>query len=155
MGKKKMIAVIGASQPPADLLKVAEEAGRLIAENGAVLVCGGLGGVMEAAARGAKSGQGLTIGILPSHDKTSANPYIDIVIPTGLSEARNVIVASAADVVISIGGGYGTLSEIAFALQHYIPVIGINTWEAKQKDLTAKIIRVSSAKEAITRAMEL
>ena len=107
----------------------AAEVGRLLAERGAVLVCGGRGGAMEAACRGAKEADGLTVGILPGSDRSEANPFVDVVLPTGLGEARNALVVGAADVVIAVGGGYGTLSEVALALKAGKRVIGLGTWE--------------------------
>ena len=120
------MAVIGPGDEPT---VAAAEVGRLIAERGAVLVCGGRGGAMEAACRGAKEVGGLTVGILPGPDRSEANPFVDVVLPTGLGEARNALVVAAADVVIAIGGGYGTLSEIALALKVGKRVIGLGTWE--------------------------
>jgi uncharacterized protein (TIGR00725 family) len=120
------VAVIGPGDEPT---VAAAEVGRLIAERGAVLVCGGRGGAMEAACRGAKEVGGLTVGILPGPDRSEANPFVDVVLPTGLGEARNALVVAAADVVIAIGGGYGTLSEIALALKAGKRVIGLGTWE--------------------------
>jgi uncharacterized protein (TIGR00725 family) len=120
------VAVIGPGDEPT---VAAAEVGRLIAERGAVLVCGGRGGAMEAACRGAKEVGGLTVGILPGPDRSEANPFVDVVLPTGLGEARNALVVGAADVVIAIGGGYGTLSEIALALKAGKRVIGLGTWE--------------------------
>jgi len=120
------VAVIGPGDEPT---VAAAEVGRLIAERGAVLVCGGRGGAMEAACRGAKEVGGLTVGILPGSDRSEANPFVDVVLPTGLGEARNALVVAAADVVIAIGGGYGTLSEIALALKVGKRVIGLGTWE--------------------------
>ena len=120
------MAVIGPGDEPT---VAAAEVGRLIAERGAVLVCGGRGGAMEAACRGAKEVGGLTVGILPGSDRSEANPFVDVVLPTGLGEARNALVVAAADVVIAIGGGYGTLSEIALALKVGKRVIGLGTWE--------------------------
>jgi uncharacterized protein (TIGR00725 family) len=102
--------------------------GRLAAERGAVVVCGGLGGAMEAACRGAKQAGGTTLGILPGADRSAANPYVDFALPTGLGEARNALVVRAADVVIAVGGGYGTLSEIALALKAGKRVIGLDSW---------------------------
>jgi uncharacterized protein (TIGR00725 family) len=96
-----------------------------------VVVCGGLGGAMEAACRGAKQAGGTTVGILPGTDRSAANPYVDFALPTGLGEARNALVVRAADVVIAVGGGYGTLSEIALALRGGKPVIGLDTWEVE------------------------
>jgi uncharacterized protein (TIGR00725 family) len=128
MQKRKIIAVIGSGDATAVEIKLAETVGKEIALRGAVLVCGGLGGVMEAACRGAESAGGETIGILPGDNPQSANPHVQIPIVTGLSHARNVIVVKSAQVVIAIGGSYGTLSEIAHALQNNIPVIGLKTW---------------------------
>jgi uncharacterized protein (TIGR00725 family) len=102
-----------------------------VAERGAVVVCGGLGGTMEAACRGAKGGGGTTVGILPGGDRSAANAYVDFALPTGLGEARNALVVRAADVVIAVGGGYGTLSEIALALRIGKPVIGLETWDVE------------------------
>jgi uncharacterized protein (TIGR00725 family) len=120
------VAIVGAGEGPTG---AAAEVGRLVAERGAVLVCGGLGGVMEAACRGAKQAGGMTVGILPGTDRADANPYVDIALPTGLGEARNALVVRAADVLIAVGGGYGTLSEIALALKAGKRVIGLDTWE--------------------------
>lgn len=125
------VAVIGAGIADAETMALAEEVGRLIAENGALLVCGGLGGVMEAAAKGAKSAGGTTVGILPQPYRHDANAYIDVPIATGFGEGRNVFVVRTADALIAIGGEYGTLSEIAFALKSGKPVIGLNTWDIR------------------------
>jgi uncharacterized protein (TIGR00725 family) len=140
---KPIIAVIGGRRTEKRLLKEAEDVGRLIARRGAVLICGGLGGVMEAASRGAKSEGGITVGILPQNDSGNANQYIDIPIATGLGIGRNVIIARTADALIAVGGAYGTLSEIAFALQMAKPVAGITTWDIKG------IISVENAAEAV------
>jgi uncharacterized protein (TIGR00725 family) len=128
---KKIIAVIGGRRTAKPLLREAAEVGRLIAQRGAILLCGGLGGVMEAASKGAKSGGGITVGILPQNDSEDANSYIDIPLATGLGIGRNMIIARSADALIAIGGEYGTLSEIAFALQMGKPVVGIKTWDIK------------------------
>ncbi|MDQ7787876.1 MAG: TIGR00725 family protein [Thermodesulfovibrionales bacterium] len=146
---KRIIAVIGGRRTEKALLKEAEEVGRLIAGNGAVLVCGGLGGVMEAASRGAKAEGGLTVGILPQNDPKGANQYIDIPIVTGLGIGRNVVIARTADALIAVGGEYGTLSEIAFALQMGKPVIGIRTWDIKG------VVPAENAGVAIEKAFEL
>jgi len=124
------IAVIGSSEPRPEAIAVAEEVGGVIAGLGAVLICGGLGGTMEAAARGAKGKGGLTIGILPTYDKESANRFIDIVIPTGLGHARNVVVAACGDAVVALPGEHGTRSEVAIALKLGKPVFGIGAWGA-------------------------
>jgi uncharacterized protein (TIGR00725 family) len=107
----------------------AEPVGRLLAERGAVLVCGGLGGAMEAACRGAKAAGGTTVGVLPGLDRGEAGAYVDVALPTGLGQGRNVVIVHAADVLIAVGGGYGTLSEIALALRAGKPVIGLDTWD--------------------------
>jgi uncharacterized protein (TIGR00725 family) len=146
---KKIIAVIGGRKTEKALLKEAEEVGRLIARRGATLVCGGLSGVMEAASKGAKSEGGLTVGILPQNDSKDANKYIDIPLATGLGISRNVIIARAADALVAVGGAYGTLSEIAFALQIGKPVIGIKTWDIKG------VISVENAVDAVNKVFEL
>ncbi len=130
LSKNKMfVGVIGAGDADAEIMELARAVGRGIAEMGAVLVCGGLGGVMSAACQGAKEKEGLTIGILPGAEKFGANPYVDIAIATGLGEARNLIIIRTADVLVAIGGSYGTLSEIGFALKMGKRVIGLKTWE--------------------------
>ena len=125
---KICIAVIGGSCPTSNELKAAEEVGRRLAQRGVVLVCGGLGGVMEAACRGASSESGVTVGIIPGDSRRAANPYVQIAIVTGIGYARNVAVVKSAHSVIAIGGSYGTLTEIGHALQSGIPVVGLNTW---------------------------
>jgi uncharacterized protein (TIGR00725 family) len=123
------VAVVGPGSAGEEQVAAAEEAGRLIAARGALLVCGGLGGVMEAACRGARAAGGTTLGLLPGDDPGDANPFVDIALPTGLGEGRNALVVRAADAVVAIGGGYGTLSEIALALRAGKPVIGLGTWD--------------------------
>jgi uncharacterized protein (TIGR00725 family) len=125
------VAVIGGSRPGRAALDQAFEVGRLLAARGAILVCGGLGGVMEAAARGAREGGGLAIGILPGAGPADANPSIDIPIATGLGYTRNSLVVMNADAVIAIDGEYGTLSEIAYGLIYGKKVIGLGTWDVK------------------------
>ncbi len=124
-----MVAVCGESDPGTSLAELAFEVGRGIAQRGAVLICGGMTGVMEHAARGAREAGGLTIGLLPTDDPSDANPYVDVAIATGLGHARNAILALTADGVIAIGGGLGTLSEIALALRNKKPAVGIQTWQ--------------------------
>ena len=126
--QKVQISVIGSSHPDPEFAPIAREVGRIIAASGAVLICGGLGGIMEEAARGAKERDGLTIGILPDYNKESANPFIDILLPTGLGHARNVLVVASADLVVALPGSHGTLSEIAIALKLGKPVIGVRAW---------------------------
>lgn len=148
------LAVIGPSEAQAQTLELAEQLGAEIARNGALLICGGLGGVMEAAARGAKRAGGWTVGILPTGDTRSANPFIDIPIATGMDEARNVILVRTAQAVIAVAGAYGTLSEIAFALKLGVPVIGLGTWELRAPDGSAPpIIRAGSPAEAVQKAL--
>jgi uncharacterized protein (TIGR00725 family) len=146
MPKRPVIAVIGGRRADKFLLIEAREAGRLIAERDALLVTGGLGGVMEAASEGAQSAGGITVGILPQDNKEGANQYVDVPLATGLGVGRNVIIARTADAAIAIGGGYGTLSEIAFALQMGKPVIGIRSWDVKG------VIPAASAGDAVEKA---
>ena len=154
--KKKLIAIIGGGQCSAKEAKLAEEIGRELARRGAALICGGLGGVMEAACKGASSEGGLTIGILPGDSHQAANPYVQIPIVTGLGYARNVAVVKSAQAVIAIGGSYGTLSEIGHALQSGIPVIGLNTWSlSRNGQQDNSIIPAQSPAEAVDKALEL
>jgi uncharacterized protein (TIGR00725 family) len=151
-----IIAIIGDSSCSPGEAQLAESVGELLAQQGATVVCGGLGGVMEAVCRGVKSKGGLTVGILPGQDPSTANPWVDIPVVTGLGEARNVAVVKSAQAVIAIGGRYGTLSEIAYALKSSIPVIGLNTWSLSRNGLEdASIIRARSAIEAVDKAISL
>ncbi|MBI5099747.1 MAG: TIGR00725 family protein [Nitrospirae bacterium] len=145
-----IISVIGAGSCDKDIYRIAEEVGKLISQKGATLITGGLGGVMEAASKGAKEAGGITVGILPGFSNKEANKYVDIPITTGLSHARNIIVARSADAVIAISGGYGTLSEIAIALKLGKPVIGIETWENIEG-----VILAASPEEAVQKVFEL
>jgi len=144
------ITVVGAGQCDQATASTAERVGMEIARRGGVLVCGGLGGVMEAAAKGAQAAGGVTIGILPGERADDASPFIDIPIATGLGQARNVVNVAAADAVIAVSGGYGTLSEIALALKMNIPVIGLESWT-----ISEDILRAGSPEEAVARAFEL
>ncbi len=151
-----IIAVIGASQCSEEIARIAEDVGRELAKRGVTLVCGGLGGVMEAACRGAKMEGGLTIGILPGTSRHDANPYVDIPIVTGMGEARNVIVVRSAQAAIAISGEYGTLSEIAYALKLGIPMIGLGTWQlAKGGREVRDIVVAKTPKEAVEKAIAL
>jgi uncharacterized protein (TIGR00725 family) len=123
------VAVVGPGAASPEQEAAAEEVGRLLARRGAVVVCGGLGGVMEAACRGASREGGTTLGVLPGLDRGAANPFVSVAVATGLGEARNALVVRAADALIAVGGAYGTLSEIALALKAGKPVIGLGTWE--------------------------
>ncbi len=146
---KKIIGVIGGRSVTDDLLAAAEEVGRRAADMGFSIICGGLTGVMEAASKGAKEAGGLTIGVIPQDDKSHANRYIDVPIATGMGIGRNVIIARTADVLIAVGGEYGTLSEIAFALQLGKPVIGIDSWDIKG------VVKADNAEDAVVRAVSL
>jgi len=155
-GKKKFIAVIGGSQCSSQEAKLAEEVGRELARRGVALVCGGLGGVMEAACKGASSEGGVTIGILPGENRQAANSYVQIPIVTGIGYARNVAVVKSAQAVIAIGGNYGTLSEIAHALQSGIPIIGLNTWSlSRNSQPDDSIIPAQNPIEAVNIALSL
>jgi uncharacterized protein (TIGR00725 family) len=123
------VAVVGPGDARPEHESRAEEVGRLLAQAGSTVVCGGLGGVMEAACRGAKEAGGTTLGILPGSDRRTANRFVDVAVATGLGEARNALVVRAADGLIALGGGHGTLSEIALALKAGKPVVGVDSWE--------------------------
>jgi hypothetical protein len=155
MSRPVVIGVIGENDPPADVAALAEAVGAEIAAAGALLVCGGLGGVMTAACRGAHARGGITIGILPSSRREDANPYVTYAIPTGLGHARNILVARTAQAIIAVGGRFGTLSEIAFAKIEGIPVIGLQTWELKREGMREDPIqRARDPKEAVAMALE-
>lgn len=149
MDKRLLIAVIGGRNAGRSLLKQAEEVGSLLAKEGAIVITGGLSGVMKFASKGAKKEGCITVGILPQEHRDSANEYITIPLATGLGIGRNVIIARSADALIAIGGEYGTLSEIAFALQMGKPVIGIKTWDIKG------VIKAKDAKDAVSKLMKL
>lgn len=141
----------GAGDRPADraLLELAEEVGAGLARHGAVVVTGGLGGVMEAACRGARAAGGTTLGILPGEDRAAANAFVDVAVATGLGELRNGLVVRAADAVVAVGGGYGTLSEIALALKARRRVVGALTWRVEG------VVAAADAREAVALALGL
>jgi hypothetical protein len=145
--RKRVVSVIGSGTCDAKTARTAEEVGRRLAKAGAVVVTGGLGGVMRAASRGAKRAGGLVVGVLPTDRARDANEFVDVAIPTGLREARNAIVANCGDAVIAVAGEYGTLSEIAFALRRGTRVYGLGTWEIRG------VTAVSSPAEAVRRAL--
>jgi len=156
MINKRIIAVIGGGECSKEEAKLAEAVGRELARQGVILVCGGLGGVMEAACKGASSQGGVTIGILPGDSRQAANPYVQIPIVTGIGHARNMAVVKSAQAVIAIGGSYGTLSEISHALQSGIPVIGLNTWSlSKNGQQDNSIILAQNPTEAVNKALSL
>jgi uncharacterized protein (TIGR00725 family) len=141
------IGVIGASRCSPEIAELAEEVGREIGKRGAVLICGGLGGVMEFASKGVKEAGGLTIGILPGRSREEANAYIDVPIVTGMGHARNVIIAHSSDSMIAISGEHGTLSEIAIGLKLRKTIIGLNTWDIEG------VIKVKTPVQAVEKAM--
>ncbi len=148
------VAVVGGAQCSRDEAKLAEAVGVELAKRKVTLICGGLGGVMAAACKGARSAGGKTVGIVPGNTRDEANPYVDIPIVTGIGEARNVIVVNTAQAVIAIGGKFGTLSEIAYALRSKIPVVGLNTWSlSKSGRLVKSIITAQNPKEAVEKAV--
>jgi uncharacterized protein (TIGR00725 family) len=137
--RKRIIAVIGAGKASAEEKRVARAVGADIARRGAVLLCGGLGGVMDAACAGATSEGGLTIGLLPGTETRDASPDVQIAIPTGMGEARNYLVATGAEGVIAVGGSLGTLSELAFALKKRLPVAALGSWRLEKGQLPADV----------------
>ena len=154
--KKLTIAVIGGGRCSAQEAALAETVGRELAKRGAVLVCGGLTGIMEAACRGAAIESGLTIGILPSDDSSECNPYVQIPVATGAGYARNIAVVNSAQAVIAIDGDYGTLTEIGFALKSGIPVIGLHTWSLyRNGEEDESVIKAEDAVDAVEKAISL
>jgi uncharacterized protein (TIGR00725 family) len=143
------VAVAGTGDAGEGELAVAEEVGAGLAAAGAVVVTGGLGGIMEAACRGARSRLGVTVGLLPGDDRSAANGWVSVAIPTGLGELRNGLIVRACDAVVAIGGGPGTLSEIALALKTGRGVVGLGTWEVHG------VTPAASAAEAVTLALDL
>jgi len=152
------IGVLGSERAEEEALKVAEEVGREIGERGAILICGGRRGVMEAVAKGCRDAMGISVGIITSLDKSEANKYVDIIIPTSLGFGRNILVASASDVVIAIDGHYGTLSEVAFALNYGKPVVVIPSTGGTAEFLAGGpygVHEAEDAKDAVDKAIKL
>ena len=148
------VAVCGAGEASGEVAAQAEEVGRLLARSGAVVVCGGLGGVMEAAARGAETEGGTSLGILPGLRRDDSNRHLTLSIPTGMGEMRNTLIVRAADVLIAVGGEFGTLSEVAFALKTGVPVVGLGTWElAKAGAAVDPIVRAKTPEDAVRAAL--
>ena len=148
--------MIGGGQCSPQEAKLAEKVGRELARQGAILICGGLGGVMEAACKSAHLEGGITIGILPGENHQAANPYVQIPIVSGIGYARNIAVVKSAQAVIAVGGSYGTLSEIAYALSSDIPVIGLNTWSlSRNGQQDNSIILAQNPTEAVNKALNL
>lgn len=149
MRRARAIAVVGPGDAGPAELAVAEEVGAGLAEAGCVVVTGGLGGVMEAASRGARSKLGATVGILPGSDPADANGWVELAIPTGLGEGRDALVVAASQAVVAVGGGYGTLAEVALALRTGTPVVGVGTWDVPGVEA------VAGAADAVRRACEI
>jgi uncharacterized protein (TIGR00725 family) len=148
------VAVVGAGSASPAEKRAAEAVGRGLGAAGAVVVCGGLGGVMEAACRGAKGAGGTTVGILPGTRRTDANPYVDVAIATGLGEMRNALVVRAADALVAVGGEFGTLSEIALALKSGKTVVGLGAWELSHGgEPVEAIVRAESPEDAVARVL--
>ena len=150
------VSVSGSGDASPEVIALAEEVGARLAGANAVVVCGGLGGVMEAVCRGAKSAGGTTVGILPGTARSDANPFVDVAIPTGLGESRNALVARASDALIAIGGEFGTLSEIALALKIGTPVIGLGTWEPRRRGEVVDALKAAATPaDAVDLALRL
>ena len=151
------VAVVGSGVDDVATNAAAEIVGRGLARAGAVLVCGGLGGVMAAACRGARAEGGRTVGLLPGLRREDANEWVDVAIATGLGEARNALIVTAADAVIAIGGEHGTLSEIAMALKTGVPVVGLDTWQLTRPvgEPDDGIVRTQTAEDAVALALTL
>jgi uncharacterized protein (TIGR00725 family) len=150
------IAVIGPGDASDDVCAEAEVVGALLATAGAVVVTGGLGGVMAAASRGAKTAGGLTVGLLPGRERAAANPWVDVAVPTGLGEGRNGLVVAAADAVIAVGGSWGTLSEVALAIRAGLTVVGLGTWqvvEATGAQVSGGPLAVATPEQAVAAAL--
>lgn len=146
---RKVISVIGGTAVSPSVLELARKVGRAVAEQGAVLLTGGRGGVMEAASKGAREAGGLTIAFLPGPDRTQANPYVDIAFPTDLGEARNALIAGCAHAVIALEGGPGTLSEIGLALKRGVPVVSLGGWQIPG------VVEAKGPEEAVSEALRL
>ena len=149
------IGVAGASQPEPPLLPIAEALGRYLAEAGAIVVCGGGTGLMTAVCRGAREAGGQTVGLLPGSERDTGNPYLSVALPTALGEGRNVLLVRASDALVAVGGGFGTLSEIALALRIGVPVVGLATWGLTLSEQPVDAFPVvGSAEEAARLATE-
>ena len=147
--RKKVVSVIGGHTCTPEVEQIAQELGKKLTKVAEILVSGGLSGTMKAVCHGFKQGGGITIGIIPSYDKNDANKFVDIVIPTGIGLARNVLVVQAGDIVVALPGEYGTLSEIAYCLQLNKPVISLDSWDMPG------VIKVKTVGEAISKVKEL
>jgi uncharacterized protein (TIGR00725 family) len=149
------VGVVGSGDADDQLTALAEMVGRRLAGAGAIVVCGGLGGVMAAACRGAVSAGGTTVGLLPGTDRAAANPWVTVALPTGLGELRNGLVVRSSDALVAVGGGYGTLSEVALALKTGCPVVGLSTWSPPAVPGAASVVNCADAAEAVEQALVL
>lgn len=147
--KKRVVSVIGGHSCEEEVEQIAQNLGKKLAKVVDILVTGGLSGTMKAVCQGFKAEGGLTIGIIPSYNKKDANEYVDIVIPTGMGLARNVLVVKSADIVVALPGKAGTLSEVAYCLQFGIPLVSLNSWDIPG------VIKVKTAEEAVDKVKEL
>jgi uncharacterized protein (TIGR00725 family) len=147
----RYVGVAGASRAEPELLAQGELLGRRLAEGGAVVVCGGGPGVMEAVCRGARSAGGVTVGLLPGLDRADANAHLTVSVPTGMGQGRNLLLVRASDALVAVGGGFGTLSEIAIALRTGVPVIGLATWSLQLDDRPVAAFPVASDAETAAR----
>jgi uncharacterized protein (TIGR00725 family) len=154
LGLNLYVAVIGSGEASLREAETAEEVGRLLAREGAVVVCGGLGGVMHAAARGCTAEGGTSIGILPGDDRGPASPFLTVAISTGIGEARNALVVRTADAVVAVGGGFGTLSEIGLARAMDKPVVGLDTWTFQRSEIEDSVIEARGPADAVARAID-
>jgi uncharacterized protein (TIGR00725 family) len=152
--RRLLVAVIGASQPSPEEARLAEEIGARLARAGFAVLSGGMGGNMEAASRGAKEAGGLVVGLLPTSSPDDANPYVDVSIATGISDARNAVIANSADAFVAVGGGLGTLTEIAFALQRRKTVVALKTWQLDRGRLGDEPFYEASTPEQAVRIIE-
>jgi uncharacterized protein (TIGR00725 family) len=144
------IGVVGTGEADEQHERTAETVGAELARAGAVVVCGGLGGVMAAACRGAREAGGVTLGLLPGSDRDAANPWVSLAVPTGMGELRNGLIVRAADALVAVGGGFGTLSEIALALKLGRPVVGVGTW-----DIGSGVVSIDDPIAATRKALQL
>ena len=144
------IAVVGTGEDAPELVELARSVGREVARSGAVVVCGGLGGVMAGACRGAAEAAGRTVAILPGSDPSAANPWAEVVVATGLGHARNVLVVQSADAVVALPGSFGTLSEVALALKTGRPVVGLGAWGE-----FPDVVLAQTPREAVEQALRL
>jgi uncharacterized protein (TIGR00725 family) len=153
---RPVCAVVGGSSCSREEAAAARAVGRLLARAGFVVATGGLGGVMEAASRGAREEGGLVVGILPGPDRDAANPFVDLALPTGMGDARNALVAAAGDAMVAVGGSLGTLSEVALALKRGIPVAGLGTWRLDEERAPpgGRLLEAGSPEEAVRLVVE-